>query len=92
MEEGQAPMQEALTKPTRPIYLNTSSHLGLAKFLNWLELFQFCRDERYPPLPILVDLVDNEEKDDEVYINIRKSHLHNATARPTILPYTKVIH
>jgi hypothetical protein len=47
---------------------------------------QTFKDERYPPLHIFVDRID-----DEAYPKISKSHLHNVVLRPIVLPHAEVI-
>jgi hypothetical protein len=32
-------MKEEIVEPRRPIFLNTSIHLGLANFSNWSKVF-----------------------------------------------------
>ena len=62
----------------------------MSNYTQWGGLFPKFREEIFPTLPILIDIVDDEDKDVYVFPNIRISNLHNVATIPTTFPCTSI--
>ena len=56
--------------------------------LSWSRFYQEFSHEEYSQLPY-DEVMENQAK--YIYKKITKSYLHKVAARPTILPYAKVV-